>query len=543
METTSNKHIQILADLLYKRGVRHAVVMPGSRNAPISIALNRQPGIECHVVVDERCGGFLALGMAQYTRECVAVVCTSGTAVLDLSPAVAEAYYQSIPLLVISADRPEEWIDQDDSQTIRQNGILSNFVKKSFCLPMFGGTGKDISWANRVINDAVNMTMCGRKGPVHLNVPLDIPLYELSCVDNKVKSHMVPLYEPVKVLEEKAFKALFDKISNKKVMLLAGFMPKSAGLNSVLNELATKSNLAIMAEGISNLCGDFVNNNVESFFSFLLEGNSHKEILRPEVLIVVGGALVSKSCKKLFRENNPGLTIRISPEDSLIDTFKSLDLQVDVDKEMFFKELLAKSVNFDSRYSSAVNKVCAELRQKCQSCSIDNFDEEGIFRAIYDIIPEGSVVHLSNGTSVRYGLQWQNEKRLELYSNRGTSGIDGCTSTAVGSAMVNGTTTTLITGDLSFLYDSNSLWNDNLPDNLVIVIINNHGGGIFSKMKGPREVEEYEKYFYTPQKVNVEKLSSAYGIDYYCADNYTTLKTSMEAAYAKNQIAIVDVSL
>lgn len=506
MQTTIHKNIAALARLCAEKGITDVVLSPGSRNAPISIAMNREAGLRCHVVVDERCAAFVALGMAQKSNRCVATVCTSGTALLNQAPAIAEAYYQELPLLVISADRPEEWIDQADSQTIRQNGILASFVKKSYTLPTNASASGH--WhTNRMVNEAINTATSGRRGPVHLNVPCNLPLYATE--EQEVATTAITRTCETTVS--------LNEIPFKRIMVLAGCMQPSEELNSLANQLAGKG-VAVMAECVSNLHGPQIANNTEPVFASLTEEEAANE--NADLLIVVGGALVSKHAKLHFRTHPAKEIWRVGLEEHLTDTFQHATRQITC-----APATLLKALNEQVSGCSGFNRFWLERSQAVEPRpGAQEWSEDGIFRTITDSLPNGSDLHLSNGTCARNGQKWNNRKGLHYYCNRGASGIDGCTSTALGSALMNkGARTTLITGDLCFLYDSNALWNDEWPENLCIFVINNHGGGIFRKLEGPSQVEEFERYFLTPQRVDIERLCQAYGVPYQKAENMTEL--------------------
>ena len=221
METTDKEVCNILADVVIAHGVRRAVLSPGSRNAPLLVALARREEIDKYVIVDERSAAFVALGMAQQLGEPVMLVCTSGTAVLNYAPAIAEAYYQKLPLIVVSADRPKEWIDQDDSQTIRQFEVLSQFVKKSYDIP--ARCNDDIArwYANRIVNDAMIEAMSGRKAPVHINVQLDEPLAGLS--EYEGSQRVIEMIAPSQSVSGCDMEKLLDEAVGKDILVIAGF--------------------------------------------------------------------------------------------------------------------------------------------------------------------------------------------------------------------------------------------------------------------------------------------------------------------------------
>lgn len=270
MVTTDKKIVRTLVDLCVAHGVENVVLSPGSRNAPLSIAFNRESKMTCRVIVDERSAAFFALGLALSSNKPVVVVCTSGTALLNLAPAVAEAYYQKVPLIVVSADRPLEWIDQNDSQTIRQSGALSNFVKRSCQLPM--NEDADALWyANRIINDALITAVSGRKAPVHINVPLSEPL--CNTVDSADEQRVVRHVEPqsTTMVDESLlnrYASLFN--SCQKVMILSGFMRDVEPLRELVRCYADIPSVSVVTETISNVFSEKTLNSPELFFSYII---------------------------------------------------------------------------------------------------------------------------------------------------------------------------------------------------------------------------------------------------------------------------------
>ena len=544
METTTKYIIRTLTTLLEAKGIKEAVLAPGSRNAPLSIAFNRQKGIRCHIIVDERCAGYVALGMAQKSNQAVAVVCTSGTALLNLAPAVAEAYYQQIPLIVISADRPAEWIDQDDSQTIRQDGILNNIVKHSYQLPEEDREEKNRWLTNRMINEAINLSISGQHGPIHINVPIDEPLYETteSTENERVINCITQTGLRMTTLD---IKKLTNDTHQAKILLLAGFMAPNKTINTIINEWADTDKLCVLAENLSNLYGKNICNNVENVFASITEDEIEK--FRPDLLIIIGGALVSKSAKKFLRCHPAKNTWKIGEETLAVDTMKHLTWHFQCSPDTFATQMQKTFTTSDTQniYNNTIKKRSIDADNKRQNqCNKNDWNENQIFATIYNALPKGSDLHLSNGTSVRNGLNIPNSKELKYFANRGTSGIDGCTSTAIGSALMNQNgITTLITGDLCMLYDSNALWNDEMPQNLKIIIINNHGGGIFGKMPGPPTTTEFNRFFLTPEHINFSHLASAFNIDFLKANKYEDLTDALNLLYKNNGCKILEIEI
>lgn len=539
MQNTDKKAVLTLTHAL---GDIDAVISPGSRNAPLSIAFNRRESGANFVVVDERSAAYFALGIAQKTQKPVALICTSGTAVLNYMPAVAEAYYQQISLLVITADRPEAWIDQEDSQTIRQRDVMRNIVKASFQLPK--DESEESLWhANRIANNALSVAQKGRKGPVHINVPLAEPLYKLAddngeYIQRTIAAPAVKGDCPSEVL------SIFER--SRKVMILGGFSLPCDKLQQNLETICQhKNGIVVVAEQLSNVKpGRKIINCAERLFSSITEEEA--ELFKPDLLITFGGSLVSKSAKLFFRKHKPDFHFNVNFSDVLADTFGTLSHQIEMSMQDFTASV-AKQVNADcNRRDNNKEDLFADLftdrnlaleRKFETEHETTNWNEREIFNILTKSLPDDSDLHLSNGLSVRLGQFFSCKKNIRYFANRGTSGIDGSTSTAAGFAAKKAQTsdfsfTTLITGDLSFLYDSNALWNKHLPDSFKIIVINNNGGGIFRNLKGPSDLEEMREYFETPHSVNIAQLACAYGVNYAKATDKVSLNEALSKVYS-----------
>ena len=532
------KGVKELIDICWAKGMEYVIVSPGSRNAPLSISFAKDERIKSLVIVDERSAGYFALGIAQQTRKPVGLVCTSGTALLNYGPAVAEAFYQRLPLVVISADRPVEWIGQDDSQALPQADVFGKFVKASYQLPLDANNLDDCWYLNRMVNEALSKSQSGRVGPVHINFPLREPLYGVKNYPNTME-RVIGKINSVDELSADTISFIADIVnSNQKIVIVAGLLHQQAELNELLTKLARNKNVVVLTESVSNL-------NSKEFLPCLDRvicsiKDEELEHFKPDLLINFGGPLVSKMIKSFFRDNKPTEHWFIGKEDHFIDTFKNLTSHIDVSPLAFFKQLLPLIQASDSKFSEQwkgrdleVSKIHAAYLQTVEWSDLKAFEQ------ILNLIPEGGNLQLSNSSVVRYAQLFKTSATLTYNSNRGTSGIDGCTSTAAGAALVNGKVTTLITGDISFFYDSNALWNKYLQPNFKIILINNGGGGIFRFISGPSGVEELEEYFETVQDYKADKLAETYGLDYFYAENQEGVNKILPDFYASNERAAI----
>ena len=540
MTTTDKQTVQIIVDLCAQKGVKKVVISPGSRNAPLSIAFNRHPDIETFVIVDERSAAFFALGMAQRLCQPVAIVCTSGTALLNYAPAVAEAYYQRIPLIVLSADRPVEWIEQDDSQAINQQQVFANFVKQSFQLPA-EITCDDEQWhTNRAINEAINIATTDRKGPVHINIPLREPLYTI-VNSAREKQRVFSTIDTDDQLSEKSITTLRQKIGNEpKILILAGFMANESrdDFSNLLTQIAAIENVTFLAEPISNIQHPSVISTIDRVLNVIAP--DEVEAYKPDLLISFGGALVSKQIKTFLKIHPPIEHWYIGKGETHIDTFQSLTELIRVHPVAFLNQFIVQG-KFESKAYKSLwdNKLELAKTRHHQFMLSAPWSDLKAFEIICNHLPINGNLQLGNSSAVRYAHLFEHKSQSSIQSNRGTSGIDGSTSTAVGAAWVNNAPTTLISGDLSFFYDSNALWNKYLSPQLKIIVMSNGGGSLFRFIPGPSQVEELEEFFEAAQDLDIEKLVATYGLNYLKAENESELNDKLIDLYSSQEKATV----
>ncbi|MDE5744099.1 MAG: 2-succinyl-5-enolpyruvyl-6-hydroxy-3-cyclohexene-1-carboxylic-acid synthase, partial [Paramuribaculum sp.] len=423
MVNTLKETCRDLASQLSARGVRFAILSPGTRNAPLIVAFEREPSITTKVVIDERSAAFMALGFAAISGEPVAIVCTSGTALLNYAPAVAEAYYRKIPLIVISADRPMEWIDQDDSQTIRQFEALGNFVKASYNIP--DSAEKDMRWyANRQINDAMTTALSGRKAPVHINIQFNEPLTETGEVEDE-RFRNVELIEPTRSLDTSFARQLGLRLASpRKVMIVAGFLPPSPQLNKALRRLAALPNFIVFTETISNLHGNEFISRIDTTLSGIT--SDEREELAPDVVITLGGALISRFVKTYLRKVKPQEHWHIGLSHTTVDCFQCLTTRIEMEPEVFFPQLASAMQPHKSpcRYADRWRIVRDKAISTHQAyIARSPWSDLKAFSVIMPKIPRGTNLQLSNAPTVRYA-QLTAECRLHRCDcNRGVSGI------------------------------------------------------------------------------------------------------------------------
>ena len=535
-ETTDKLQCQILVETMHFHGVNHAVVSPGSRNAPLIIALSRSR-IKTHIVVDERSAAYVALGMAQQLKAPVALVCTSGTALLNYAPAVAEAYYQKIPLIVVSADRPQEWIDQDDSQTIRQFKALDQFVKRSYDIPARCDDDTAVWYAERIAHDAMMEATSLRRAPVHINVQLAEPLNGLTTEPYKLRRiHHFPSYDGI--CRDDIIK-LKEQLLHKRVMIIAGFMEMNEPLRQALNAIAVNDYAVVLTETISNMADDFTINAIDRT---LLAIDENDKRYYPDVVITIGGAIVSRKIKAFLRKVKPDHWY-VGFSDTTIDCFQSLTRRIEANPDTFIPTLFQDSLTVKSFCTIWQDAHTAGLRRHHKYLEKIGWSDMKAYETIFDFYqqnPDNLIMHLSNGTTIRYAQLFGDRVIAPNFCNRGVSGIDGCTSTAIGAAMVNGPAV-LITGDMSFLYDISALSAITPKLQLKIVVVDNGGGGIFRFIDSTSSLPELEKYFVVKRNLDVEKVAASFGIKTYRADNEDSLHEQLSNMMVEDGPAVLVV--
>ena len=521
---------QLVLNACQQYKIDKVVISPGSRNAPLTIGFSNIEGIETFSIVDERCAAFFALGIAQQTRKPVAIVCTSGSALLNYYPAIAEAYYSRIPLLVISADRPKHLIDIGDGQTIRQENVFKNHILYSANLIE---DENELTFNTSEITKAIS-TAIFKSGPVHINVPFNEPIY--NTVDQLSEYNFERVSEKKETTEVDLYKNLGKTWNtSEKKMILVGVNFPNVALQKILNDYANDPSVLILTESTSNLYHSKFINSIDQLITKL--DDAEFKNLQPDILITLGGMVISKRIKQFLRKYQPKHHWHIDEEVKL-DTYFCLSNHIKEASETFFNELRAHiDVHELSNYQNTWVKE-KELRQEAHKEFVQktSYSDFRVFKNILNALPDHSQVQVSNSAVIRYMQLYNVNPTLRVFCNRGTSGIDGSTSTAIGASVVEKENTTLITGDLSFFYDSNALWNTHIPSNFRIIIINNSGGGIFKIIPGPKSTNALQ-YFETPHCLTAEHLANMYGLEYQNAVSLDGVEQRLEDFYKKSERA------
>jgi len=524
---------QSIIELCKAKNITNVVISPGSRNAPLTIGFTNDSFFNCYSIADERCAAFFGMGLAQQTHTPTLLVCTSGSALLNYYPAVAEAFYSQIPLIVLSADRPLHKIDIGDGQTIRQQNVYQNHIVYSANL-----TEEANALNDQEVNAAINAAITQR-GPVHINAPFEEPLYQTTdqLSVNPLVEQVVPLALPS--IDYDHYRKEWNKAAKK--LILVGSLPPHTLTANTQAALANDDSIVFLAETISNIQAPGVINALDRLVIPMDEASLYH--FQPDILLTFGGMVVSKKIKQILRQYTPKQHWHV---DTLrhYNTYDCLTDRIPTDPQSFLTQLTQSEKNISSTYRTWVNELMinreAKHRQYLNEAVFSDFTAiDYILRQL----PKNSQLQVSNSAVIRYVQLLAVDASIEVFCNRGTSGIDGCTSTAIGAALGSNKPTVLITGDISFFYDSNALWNAYVPQDFKIVIINNGGGGIFRTLPGHQENDVFNTYFETTHQHTAQHLATMYNWAYFQADTTESLAQQAKAFFNfVNGPAILEVN-
>ena len=515
------------------------VISPGSRNVPLSIGFASNKKFKCYSIVDERSAAFFALGLSQKSKKPTILICTSGSALLNYYPAVAEAYYSEIPLIILSADRPEYKINIGDGQTINQSNVFEKNILYSNSLKQdCSHATEEIIKSNlqKIVNDeadfskieklqksiqknneeiietAFNLSI-NKMQPVHLNVPMEEPLYEFNdspSISVKVKN------KPEKKLSLTDLDNFYKAINKaSKIMILIGVSDGNILSKKSIQKINSCSSIIVMKEHTSNVFNESFISNIDRLIGPIeLQSNSDSvfDELSPEIIISLGGMIVSKKIKSFLRNYKPQKHFHIGNNISK-DSFYSGVEHINATANKFFENIdLNKS---DSKYFEKWNQLdYSKLDLHNRYMKVINFSDLKVFEILTNWIPKKYNIQVANSTPIRYFQLFDLKNKNMMFANRGTSGIDGSTSTAIGSSVQNDSPVLLVTGDLSFFYDVNALWNNHIPKNFRIIIINNSGGGIFKILPGFKENNLFSEFIETQHNLSARLIAKMFNFNY-----------------------------
>ena len=553
----------LFMQLAKQNEITDVVISPGSRNAPLALSFTLNNNFNAYSIVDERAAGFFALGIAKKKKKPVILICTSGSALLNYYPAVAEAYYSQIPLIVASADRPSYKIDIGDGQTIQQNGVFNKLV--AFCealqqdvchatneIELFAPhlltkSQEEIeSFNNKAIQKAIFLSY-SKQLPVHLNFPFEESLYGIS--ENPpsiIPESTETTYENDLQSFEISSKIRESWKSYKKKMIIIGGWQPTKIEKQLLFELTDDESILVFSETTSNCFHDNFINSIDSIIAPIEKSIYVEEQfkdLQPELILTIGGQIVSKKIKTFLRRYK-ALEHWHLGKNKALNTFYCLTSHLNCTPEHFFKAMIAE-VHCKNDYRRFwLEKKNTFLAKREDYISKIPFSDFWVFYTLQKNLPSAIDLHLANSSSVRYSQLMPLNKTCVVYSNRGTSGIEGSTSTAIGGHQADpDKLVVLITGDLSFFYDITALWSNYIKSNFRIILLNNKGGGIFRILPGTKSLPYFETFFETQHNRSAKLICEDFGFDYNFVDCKKDLELTLKNFYdIKDQPKLLEVN-
>ena len=515
---SDKKNILELVALLIKHEIKSIVVCPGSRNSPIVHTLVNHPYFECYRMTDERSAAFFALGRALHGGQPTAVCCTSGTALLNMHPAVAEAFYQQVPLLVISADRPQAWIGQMDGQTLPQPGVFGTLVKKSVNLPEIH-TDEDQWYCNRLINEAILALNHHGKGPVHINVPLSEPLFRFKTKELP-EVRVITRYQGLSLYDRNYDDLITRLNSYNKRLMIVGQMSLIYLFDKRYQKQLYK-HFAWFTEHLSNRT--IPGQPVKNFDALLFTLNpEQQEKLQPELVITYGGHIVSKGLRKYLRTHPPKEHWHVSADGEIADLYCSMTTVIEMDPFEFLEKVSGLMENRTTQYPMMWEQLSKALPEPELP-----YSEVSAVGRLLKALPQVCVLHLGNSSVVRYAQLYTLPEEIEVCGNRGTAGIDGSLSTALGYASASEKINYILIGDLSFFYDMNALWMANIGSNVRIFLLNNGGGEIFQTLPGLEMSEKTRQAVMGVHQVSAKGWAIERGFTYMAVTSAEELEDAM----------------
>ena len=487
-------NVNILTSLLVAHDVRHAVVCPGSRNAPIVHNLQACGKMTCYPVTDERSAGFFALGIALATERPVVICVTSGSALLNLAPAVAEAYYQHVELIVVSADRPGAWIGQLDGQTLPQPGVFGSLVNKSVNLPLNTEDTTSHWLCNRLVNEALlaGHIPCG--GPVHINIPIAEPLFDFSAaelpVERMIHRHVERGHGCDRIVAERLLEAKRPMVVFGQCRRRHSAFDRQRFQKAVV---ALRSRGVVLAERLCQLPVPVVHADEA------LAAIGDDPDFSPDLVVYLGDTVVSKRLRFFLRRAEEAKVVMVNLDGEIHDVTMHADEVVEVGalEDVFYAvadliedEQLAKLPQDETsrKYRTGWKTILEKVDQAIEAYepSFSQMAAVRYFEQQMEDMETDFHVHYANSTAIRLANSYAQHP---VFCNRGVNGIDGSLSEAAGFSAVVDDLVFCVTGDLSFFYDQNALWNSNLKGNLRIILLNNGKGGIFGLLPGLEQSE------------------------------------------------------
>ena len=512
------KNVQILIALLKEYNIHRIVLSPGGRNVPFVHSVENDPDFTCYSIVDERSAGFFALGIIQKTHEPVAICCTSATAVCNYMSAVNEAFYQKLPLVVLTADRNGYYLNQNEDQMIPQTAIFRDVCKKEVSLPIVKDE-LDEWYCGRLVNEALSELVHHSVGPVHINF----------LIEKVGAGYNTPSLPPVNKIERimkknlEAWKTAQEQLYGKKILLIYGqHLSKQSNIEELLNKFALQYNCVIAADYLSNIHCE------KQFNTFLISNTNAFESLNeilPDIVITMGENYVSEIRNWLKRNIGKFVHWRVNEDGEFADQFHNLKYVFECTDEEFIDKLLP--VNEGIQDTNTYYEQWLLLQRKIEFSNLP-YSSMYITKRYFEKIPKCSNLHLANSNSVRLAQMFPLDSSISVFCNRGTNGIDGSMSSFMGLAAVSDELSFLLIGDLSFFYDMNALWNRYVGSNIRILLMNNSGASIFHVSPGEKLLPTIDRFTAAEHDAKAESWVKSRGMKYLTASTIEEFEKNID---------------
>ena len=546
------RYIGNFVDELACSGVRHVVISPGSRSTPLAMLFTEHKKIKEWIVVDERSAAYFALGIAKQQQAPVAIVCTSGTAAANYYPAIVEAYYSRIPLLVLTADRPHELRDTGASQTIKQTEMYGDYVKWFHDMALPEATPEMIHYVRSKASRSVYESIVGNFGPVHLNFPLREPLMpDLTLANIWGNSKQEVAYHAVtqgmKKLNKHQLEHLLKTMMKKKKGVLITGPQVDGTLSQAIINLANTWNLPVLADPLSQLrAGDHGKKNIVECYDAILRNKQIRDKLKPEFIIRFGAMPVSKSILFYLNELDDIPQYVIETDEGSRNPINHATTFIYANPQILCNDFIKYSNNkeVDKKWLEKWLRMNSIAKKYIMKESINTLTEGEAVQCLLSVIPNESVLYVGNSMPIRDidTFFMTTNRRITIYANRGASGIDGVVSSSIGVAATSDKHVTLVLGDLSFYHDLNALLiakHYNVA--ITILLINNNGGGIFSFLPQAENKKHFEKLFGTPLHIDFKHAVNMYGGNYTLVHTKSKLQDELLISYKQKGLNVIEV--
>ncbi|MEQ6389792.1 2-succinyl-5-enolpyruvyl-6-hydroxy-3-cyclohexene-1-carboxylic-acid synthase [Bacillaceae bacterium S4-13-58] len=543
------RYLAQFVDEFVQQGLTDVVISPGSRSTPISLTFAEHEGVTHWMNLDERSAAFFALGMAKEQKRPVALICTSGTAVANYMPAVVEAFYSHVPLLVITADRPHELREVGAPQTIHQPDLFGAFVKWFHDLALPESTPKQLTYVRSVAARSYHQSHANNPGPVHLNVPLreplipDFSLDDLWKPENKPYHHFLDGEKQLSLSNIKSVAKMIDDKEN--ILFVCGPQTDKASAKAIAR-LAAHAQIPLLADPLSQIrAGDHPKDTLIETYDALLKIKRIKENWKPDVIIRFGAMPISKpylqyvqfhpECRHIVIEESEGYREPAGLESTFIYADSTKFAQA-LQQEVTPKENKSWLINWSDANQKAREEILSQVAK-------EDITEGSVMYTVCSQIPNESILMVGNSMPVRDldSFFLATDKTFTTAGNRGANGIDGITSTALGMS-TSGKRVTLVIGDLSFYHDLNGLLvAKQYGLNVTVVLVNNNGGGIFSFLPQSQHPKHFEVLFGTPLDLDFSHAIQMYGGSYTLVEEKKELNEALIESYSSPGLSVIEV--